>query len=53
MGRRVGPKLTLVAGGRDHVPLANHGGADRHVIVRGGTPRLVQRNPHETLVGGA
>ena len=48
--RRVAAPLALVAGRGEHLALADHHGADRHVAVLDGTLRLAQREAHEVLI---
>jgi hypothetical protein len=50
VGRGVRPQLALVAGRPNHLALANHHGADRHVLVLGGALCLFQGEAHELLV---
>jgi hypothetical protein len=48
--RGVSPKLALVSRRGEHLPLSHDHGADRDVVVIGGTLRLAQRETHELLV---
>ena len=43
-------QLALVAGRRQHLPVAHHHGADRHVVVLERALGLAQREPHVVLV---
>jgi hypothetical protein len=53
MGGGITGLFAFVVAGRDHLTVAEHHSADRHVAVRSRDFRLVEGPTHRLLVGGS